>query len=334
MKLFKSKTLLVTGGTGSFGREFVKKAMKFNPKKIIIFSRDELKQFEMRQDKKFKDLDFFIGDIRDNDALDKVVKNVDYIFHAAALKQVPSCEFHPLEAIKTNIIGTYNLIGSAKKNSVRKIICLSTDKAVYPINTMGLSKSLMEKIALNESINNNNLLTKISVTRYGNVMGSRGSIIPHIIKQIKSNEPLTLTHKNMTRFLISMKQAIDLVFHALEKASNGDIFVCKAKSAKVINIIKALEKIYKIKNSKIKIIGIREGEKLHETLITKEEKMNCIDKKKYFILNQNIKNLDYKPYLESGKINKYYEDYSSSTSDYYNIDDLVKKISADHYIKL
>ena len=320
---FKNKTILITGGTGSFGHEMTKKLINNNVKEIRIFSRDEKKQDDMRKEFNDKRIKFFIGDIRDEKSVETVVAKVDYIFHAAALKQVPSCEFYPMEAVKTNILGVENLLSSAIKAKVKKIICLSTDKAVYPINAMGVSKSMMEKVITAKSRNSEN--TDICITRYGNVIYSRGSVVPLFVKQIKNNNQVTATDLNMTRFLMSMNEAIDLVLFAFQNGKNGEIFVRKSPAATIKTIIDSLSIIFN-KKPKINIIGPRHGEKFHETLLTKEEQKNSKNYNKYFKIISDNRNLNYDKYFSRGtKINKMLKDYTSENT---------KRLSTKETIKI
>ena len=291
--------LLITGGTGSFGSAYLERAINLKKfSEIFIFSRDEKKQDDLRRKLNNKKVKFFIGDVRDINAVNQVVKNVDFIFHAAALKQVPSCEFFPIEAVKTNILGTENILNSAEHNSVKKVVILSTDKAAYPINAMGMSKALMEKVMIAKSrmLDGNHIFCG---TRYGNVMGSRGSVIPLFISQIKSNKDLTITDPNMTRFMMSLKDAIDLVDFAFDNANQGGIFVKKAPAATVKVLADALIEIFNSK-SKIKTIGIRHGEKLHETLVTKEEMLKSDDLGDHFRINSDSRDLNYDKYFSDG----------------------------------
>ena len=309
---FKNKIILITGGTGSFGNAMTIKLLKMSPKEIRIFSRDEKKQDDMRKNFKNKKIKFIIGDIRDQKSIEPAVIGVDYIFHAAALKQVPSCEFYPMEAVKTNILGVDNLLNEAIKNNVKKIICLSTDKAVYPINAMGASKSMMEKVITARSRTSKK--TKICITRYGNVIYSRGSVIPLFIKLLNEKKPLTVTNLNMTRFLMSMDEAINLVMFAFENGKNGDIFVRKSPAATIKTIIDAISKIYK-KKIMIKIIGVRHGEKTHETLLTKEELKQSKDYKEYFKIVSDNRDLNYEKYYSHGrKKSQQIEDYTSENT--------------------
>ena len=311
---FKNKNILIVGGTGSFGNQFLKNILKNKIKfnKINILSRDEKKQFDMREIFNSTNIKFHIGDIRDSDCTDNITKNIDYIFHAAALKQVPSCEFYPLEATKTNVLGTNNVITSAIKNNVKKVICLSTDKAVYPINAMGISKALMEKVALSKSLLKQNT-TDVCVTRYGNVIGSRGSVIPSILSQIKNNQPISITDYNMTRFMMTLDDALDLVFYAFKNGKNGQLFVKKSPSTKIITLVNAILKIHGKKNYPIKKIGIRHGEKMHESLLSSEERRLCKEKKNFFIVNPDLRDLNYSKYFKEGDKKSFIqESYSSN----------------------
>ena len=307
----KNKIFLITGGTGSFGNAVLKKLLKTNIKEIRIFSRDEKKQYDLR--KKINDyrVKFYLGDIRNYSSVLEATKSVDYIFHAAALKQVPSCEFFPMEAVNTNILGAYNIAKAAEYSGVKKCIMLSTDKAVYPINAMGLSKAMMEKIMIAKSRSSK---TIFCATRYGNVMGTRGSVIPLFIDQIKKDSSVTITDQNMTRFLMSVDQSVDLVLYALKNAKAGDIFVQKSPAATIINLVKGLRILLK-KNFKIKNVGIRHGEKIHETLVSSQEMKNIINKKKFYIIPKDKRDLNYDKYFEKGQgnINKVKEYNSSNT---------------------
>jgi UDP-glucose 4-epimerase len=301
MNLFKNKIVLIIGGTGSFGTAFLNKIGDNPFKEIRIFSRDEKKQDDLRSLFKNKNIKFYIGDIRDKDSIFDATKNVDYAFHAAALKQVPSCEFYPLEAVKTNIIGAQNIIDSCVLNGVKKLVCLSTDKAVYPINAMGMSKALMEKIAIAKSRNLKKNQTQIMITRYGNVLFSRGSVLPLFIKQILNKESITITDPSMTRFLMSLNDAIDLVLHALIDGKNGHIYIPKTPAATIQVLVDSLLSIYNYPRSKIKIIGTRHGEKMHETLMSREEKYFSQDHGKYFSIKSDNRELNYDLYFKLGK---------------------------------
>lgn len=324
----KYKRILVTGGTGSFGNEIIKSFLKEkNIKEIRVFSRDELKQDEMRKNYKNSKLKFIIGDVRDRDTLKNVMKGIDLIFHAAALKQVPSCEFFPDEAIKTNFLGSKNVIDSGIKENVKKIILLSTDKAVEPINAMGMSKALMEKLVLSYA-KKFELKTSICCVRYGNVMSSRGSVIPLFIKQIKSNNSVTITDTKMTRFLMFLEDAIDLVKYAANRGKNGEILIKKAPSAKIIDVAKELFKIHN-KKKNITIMGIRHGEKIHETLVSVNEMTYAKEQNNFFILPLDTRDLNYKSYFAKGnKQEKIFKDYNSSQKNISNIklNNLLKRL--------
>jgi UDP-N-acetylglucosamine 4,6-dehydratase len=298
--MIQNKKLLITGGTGSFGTTVLNRFLNtdyFN--EIRVFSRDEKKQDDLRKSLNNNKVKFFIGDVRDRDSLAPAIKDVDYIFHAAALKQVPSCEFFPLEAVKTNIIGTDNVLTVAQLNDVKKVVILSTDKAAYPINAMGMSKALMEKVMVAKSRILDNNKTIFSATRYGNVMASRGSVIPLFIEQIKANRPLTLTDPNMTRFMMTLENAVDLVWFAFENAQQGDLFVQKAPSATVGTLANALIELYNSK-SEIKVIGTRHGEKLYETLVNREDMTKAEDLGEYYRIPADNRDLNYEQYFSEG----------------------------------
>lgn len=331
MHNLNKKIFLITGGTGSFGNALTSLLLKYNCE-IRIFSRDELKQNNMRDLYNNKKIKFFIGDTRDKSSLKQVMKNVDYVFHAAALKQVPSCEFFPDQAIKTNINGSINVIDVAIENKVKKVIGLSTDKAVLPINSMGMSKALMEKIFISRSRLLGSKDTILSIVRYGNVLFSRGSVIPLFIKQIKDNNPILITTKNMTRFLISLDDAIKMVLDSISLSSQGDIFIKKSKSSYVYDIGLNLFKIFD-KKPKIKFIGKRHGEKEHEILATKEELQNSRSLKNYFILKMDSRDLNYDQYFKKGNIaERFKEDYSSLISKKISSEDLQKIFN--NYLKM
>ena len=294
--------LLITGGTGSFGNAYLIKAIKKNSfSEIIIFSRDELKQDELRNKLGNEKVKFYIGDIRDYNAVNNVVQKVDYIFHAAALKQVPSCEFFPVEAVKTNIIGTSNVLDAADLHQVKKVITLSTDKAAYPINAMGMTKALMEKVMVAKARTLNNDKTILCGTRFGNVMGSRGSVIPLFIQQIKNNKDLTITNPNMTRFLMSLENAVKLVDFAFNEGGQGDILVQKAPATTIETLAKALIDLFNSK-SKVKVIGIRHGEKMHESLLTQEEMFKAEDLGNYYRIKLDSRGLNYDQYFSKGDV--------------------------------
>lgn len=306
----QNKILLITGGTGSFGTAVLNRFLQTEHfKEIRIFSRDEKKQDDMRNFYKNDKIKYFIGDVRDYNSVDYAMKDVDYVFHAAALKQVPSCEFFPMQAVKTNVEGTQNVIRAASSNGVQKVICLSTDKAAYPINAMGISKAMMEKVAVAEARNLKN--TVVCLTRYGNVMASRGSVIPLFLNQIEKNEDITITDPNMTRFLMSLDEAVELVLFAFEHGNPGDLFVNKAPAATIGDLAKAVLEL-KNADNKIKIIGTRHGEKLYETLCTREEMMNAEDMGDFYRIPSDNRDLNYAKYFSEGnQIETTIEDYNS-----------------------
>jgi UDP-glucose 4-epimerase len=313
--MIKNKTLLITGGTGSFGNAVLNRFLHTEDfSEIRIFSRDEKKQDDLRKRLKNNKVKFYIGDVRDRDSLTTAIKGTDYIFHAAALKQVPSCEFFPLEAVKTNIIGTDNVLSVAQDFEVQKVVVLSTDKAAYPINAMGMSKALMEKVMVAKSRTLDNKKTIFCGTRYGNVMASRGSVIPLFIDQIKENKALTLTDPNMTRFMMTLEDAVDLVLYAFEHANQGDLFVQKAPSATVGILARALIELYKSK-SEIKVIGTRHGEKLYETLVNREDMTKAEDLGEYYRIPADNRDLNYEQYFSEGmpEINSFNEYHSHNT---------------------
>jgi UDP-N-acetylglucosamine 4,6-dehydratase/5-epimerase len=316
---FKDKTLLITGGTGSFGNAVLKGFIDTQHfKEIRIFSRDEKKQDDMRKYYSNSKVKFFIGDVRDKSSLSQAMKGVDYVFHAAALKQVPSCEFFPLEATKTNVLGTENVIQSAFENNVKKVICLSTDKAAYPINAMGISKALMEKVAVASSRNSSS--TIVCLTRYGNVMASRGSVIPLFIDQINNNEPITITDPEMTRFLMSLDDAVKLVLFAFENGNSGDLFVNKAPASTVKTLANAIIQLSG-KKVDIKNIGTRHGEKLYETLCTREEMIKAEDMGDFYRIPADHRDLNYNKFFSEGNLNiKNIVDYNSHNTDILDVD--------------
>lgn len=330
--MFKDKTLLITGGTGSFGNAVLKKFLDTNIKEIRIFSRDEKKQEDMRISFSNDKLKFYIGDIRDYNSIYDATRGVDFIFHAAALKQVPSCEFFPMEAVKTNILGAENVLNAAISNEVKKVVVLSTDKAVYPINAMGISKAMMEKLMISKSRSTNNS-TVLCATRYGNVMASRGSVIPLFVSQIHQNKPLTVTDPNMTRFLMSLEDSVDLVLYAFEHAKPGDIFVQKAPASTIADLAQGLKELFKVDNP-VKIIGTRHGEKLYETLINREEMSKAQDMGRYFRIPADNRDLNYNKYFIQGEEEISYEDdYTSHNTkrlDVKGVKDQLLKLS---YIK-
>jgi UDP-N-acetylglucosamine 4,6-dehydratase/5-epimerase len=295
--MFKGKTLLITGGTGSFGNAVLRRFIDSDLKEIRIFSRDEKKQDDMRREIKNDKVKFFIGDVRDYRSIAGAMEGVDYVFHAAALKQVPSCEFFPIEAVKTNVLGAENVMDAAIAHKVKKVIVLSTDKAVYPINAMGLSKAMMEKVMVAKSRMSKN--TVLCGTRYGNVMASRGSVIPLFVNQIKENKDITITDPSMTRFMMTLEDAVDLVLFAFEHGNPGDIFVQKSPASTIETLAQALQEMYKATNE-IKIIGTRHGEKLYETLVNREEMVKAEDLKEYYRVPSDNRDLNYENYFSKG----------------------------------
>src|SRR5882762_8142555 len=297
---FSNKVLMITGGTGSFGNTVLKRFLSTDVREIRIFSRDEKKQEEMRIALNNDRLKYYIGDVRNYDSIYQAMKGVDYVFHAAALKQVPSCEFYPFEAVRTNVLGAENVMSAAIANAARRVIVLSTDKAVYPINAMGLSKALMEKFMVAKARMQDAGETVLCATRYGNVMGSRGSVIPLFVAQLKAGKPLTITDPNMTRFLMSLEDSVDLVLHAFEHGTQGDIFVQKAPAATLADLVQALKKIFN-KDNPLQIIGTRHGEKLYETLVSREEMARIEDIGSYFRIPADNRDLNYSKYFSAGE---------------------------------
>jgi len=331
--MFKNKTLLITGGTGSFGNAVMERFLNTDIKEIRIFSRDEKKQDDMRKRYKNDKLKFYIGDVRDLQSIKNAMHGVDYIFHAAALKQVPSCEFFPLEAVKTNILGTDNVLTAAIEYEVKKVICLSTDKAAYPINAMGISKAMMEKVFIAKSRTVDPNRTLICGTRYGNVMASRGSVIPLFIEQIKRGQPLTVTNPNMTRFLMTLEEAVELVIFAFQNAEAGDILVQKAPASTIGDLACAIKELFNADNE-IKIIGTRHGEKRYETLLTKEEYLVAEDLGKFFRVPADKRDLNYDKYFVEGdqKLSSEKE-YNSDNTERLNIDQIKEKLLTVDYVK-
>lgn len=331
--MFKAKTLLITGGTGSFGNAVMRRFLNTDIKEIRIFSRDEKKQDDMRKIYKSEKLKFYLGDIRDLASVKDAMHNVDYIFHAAALKQVPSCEFFPLEAVKTNVIGTDHVLTAAIEFGVRKVICLSTDKAAYPINAMGISKAMMEKVFVAKSKTVNSEQTLICGTRYGNVMASRGSVIPLFIEQLKSGQPLTVTEPSMTRFLMNLEEAVELVVFAFHHADAGDIFVQKSPASTIGDLAQAVKEIFHAEND-IKVIGTRHGEKQYETLLTKEEYIVAEDLGGFFKVPADQRNLNYDKYFIEGsqKLTKV-EEYNSNNTHILNIDEIKERLLKLDYVR-
>jgi len=300
--VFKGKILLITGGTGSFGDAVMRRFLNSEVSEIRIFSRDEKKQDDMRQAHKSPKLKFYLGDVRDRASIMPAMTGVDYVFHAAALKQVPSCEFHPLEAVKTNVMGTENVISAAVSARVEKVICLSTDKAVYPINAMGMSKALMEKVMVARSRSLDATQTILCGTRYGNVMATRGSVIPLMVGQIRNNEPITVTDPAMTRFMMSLDDALNLVLYAFDNATNGDIFVQKSPAATIATLTEAIKQLLDSPDHPVNVIGTRHGEKLFEVLLSREEMASAQDCGDYFRIAADTRDLNYDKYLDIGEV--------------------------------
>jgi len=311
--MFNGKIILITGGTGSFGKTFAKFALESGCSQVRVFSRDETKQEHMRIAFNDDRLKFYIGDVRDYDSIFHAIKGVDYVFHAAALKQVPSCEFFPMQAVLTNIHGSDNVLKSAIANNIKSVVCLSTDKAVYPVNTMGMSKAIMEKVAQSYSRGGGNSKTVISCVRYGNVMYSRGSVIPLFIKCIKEKKPITITNGQMTRFLMSLTESVKLVEYAMKSASQGDIFIQKSPACTVIDLATALCELFNYK-AEIKIIGIRHGEKMYETLASTEELSRSTDHGNYHQITMDDRDINYNKFFIEGDLNLPNEDYTSDNT--------------------
>ncbi|MEZ8144284.1 UDP-glucose 4-epimerase [Enterovibrio norvegicus FF-454] len=331
--MFDSKVLLITGGTGSFGNAVLDRFLDTDIGEIRIFSRDEKKQDDMRKKYNSPKLKFYIGDVRDYQSLLNATRGVDFVYHAAALKQVPSCEFHPMEAVKTNVLGTENVLEAAIQNEVKRIVCLSTDKAVYPINAMGISKAMMEKVIVAKSRNVDSTKTVISTTRYGNVMASRGSVIPLFLRQIINKQPITITDPNMTRFMMTLDDAVDLVLHAFENGVNGDIFVQKAPAATIDVLVKALLKITGKTSHIVNIIGTRHGEKLYEALCSREEMFVAEDQGGYYRIPSDNRDLNYSKYHEEGDIDlSSIEDYNSHNTERLDIEGMVALLHKLNFI--
>ncbi|MDY1036255.1 UDP-N-acetylglucosamine 4,6-dehydratase/5-epimerase [Enterobacteriaceae bacterium RIT714] len=323
--MFKDRVLLITGGTGSFGNAVLNRFLDTDIKEIRIFSRDEKKQDDMRKKYNSPKLKFYIGDVRDYGSILNASRGVDFIYHAAALKQVPSCEFHPMEAVKTNVLGTENILEAAITNAVKKVVCLSTDKAVYPINAMGISKAMMEKVMVAKSRNVDSSKTVICGTRYGNVMASRGSVIPLFVDLIRAGEPLTITDPNMTRFMMTLEDAVDLVLYAFEHGNNGDIFVQKAPAATIETLAIALKDLLGVPEHSINVIGTRHGEKLYEALLSREEMIACVDMGDYYRVPPDLRDLNYGKYVEQGdrRISEV-EDYNSHNTHRLDVEGMKK----------
>lgn len=331
--MFKDKTLLITGGTGSFGNAVLNRLLNSNIKEIRIFSRDEKKQDDMRHILQNPKIKFYIGDVRDKRSVDGAMMGVDYIFHAAALKQVPSCEFFPMQAVRTNIMGTENVIDSAIEHGVKNVVVLSTDKAAYPINAMGISKALMEKVAVASSRNIPEGGTKVCLTRYGNVMASRGSVIPLFIDQIKAGKPITITDPQMTRYLMSLDEAVDLVLYAFKNGNQGDLFVQKSPASTIGDLAQAIKELMGASNP-IQIIGTRHGEKLFETLCTREEMVKAIDTDNFYQIPADNRDLNYEKYFENGdEKTSIVEDYNSHNTLRLSIEEVKEKLLSLDYVK-
>ena len=326
--MFSNKTLLITGGTGSFGNAVLRRFLESDISVIRVFSRDEKKQDDMRKYYNNPKLEFYIGDVRDYQSVLNAVRGVDYIYHAAALKQVPSCEFYPLEAIKTNVLGTENVLEAAICSGVKRVMCLSTDKAVYPINAMGISKAMMEKVIVAKSRNSNS--TVICATRYGNVMASRGSVIPLFVDQIRAGKPITITDPNMTRFMMTLDDAVDLVLYAFEYASQGEIFVQKAPAATIEVLGKALTGLLEVPGHDINIIGTRHGEKLFEVLLSREEMVAAEDLGGYYRIPPDLRDLNYDKFFEQGEVQisdaEEYNSHNTTRLDISGMQDLLMKL--------
>ena len=332
-EMFRDKTLLITGGTGSFGHAVLDRFLSTDIREIRIFSRDEKKQDDMRTQYHSDKVKFYIGDVRDINSVKNAMHGVDYVFHAAALKQVPSCEFFPLEAVKTNVFGTDNVLSASISYGVKKVICLSTDKAAYPINAMGTSKAMMEKVVVAKSRTVSPDRTSICCTRYGNVMASRGSVIPRFVEQIKAGHPLTVTEPSMTRFIMSLEEAVELVLFAFENAESGDIMVQKAPACTIGVLAQAVKELFK-SNAETQIIGIRHGEKMYETLLTEEESANAQDMGNFFRVPCDKRDLNYEKYFEQGtKEISPIKEFNSENTTLLNIEEVKQKLLSLKYIQ-
>ncbi|WP_125717072.1 polysaccharide biosynthesis protein [Pseudoalteromonas rubra] len=332
--MFKNKVLLITGGTGSFGNAVLRRFLTSDIKEVRIFSRDEKKQDDMRKHFNSDKLKFYIGDVRDYQSVMNAMRGVDYVYHAAALKQVPSCEFYPLEAVKTNVIGTENVLEAAIANNVERVVCLSTDKAVYPINAMGISKAMMEKVIVAKSRTLEHTNTTICCTRYGNVMASRGSVIPLFIRQIVNGDPITITDPTMTRFMMTLDDAVNLVLHAFEHGENGDIFVQKAPAATIEVLVKALVEIMDKPDHPVNVIGTRHGEKLFEALCSREEMFVAQEQGEYFRVPADNRDLNYSKYFEEGESDlSGFEDYNSHNTERLNVSEMKELLRKLDFIR-
>jgi len=331
--VFNNKTLLITGGTGSFGNAVLRRFLDTEIAEIRVFSRDEKKQDDMRHQYRSEKLRFYIGDVRNPDGLRDAMEGVDYVFHAAALKQVPSCEFYPLEAVQTNVLGAANVLTAAIGAGVKNVVVLSTDKAAYPVNAMGMSKGLMEKVAIARSRVAAEKRCTLCVTRYGNVMASRGSVIPLFVDQIRQGAPLTVTDPNMTRFMMSLDDAVDLVIYAFQNASPGDLFIEKAPAATIQTLAEAVKRVFRAENP-IHVIGTRHGEKLYETLLTREEMVRAIDLDRYYRVPADVRDLNYAKYFSDGQSNlAEIEDYHSHNVYRLDVDEMVDLLLKLPYIQ-
>ena len=331
--MFDNKVLMITGGTGSCGQTVLKRFLSTGVREIRIFSRDEKKQEEMRIALNDSKLKFYIGDVRDHDSVSQAMKGVDYVFHAAALKQVPSCEFYPMEAVRTNVLGTENVMNAATSSGVKRVVVLSTDKAVYPINAMGISKALAEKLMVAKARTQRDNETVLCATRYGNVMASRGSVIPLFVSQLKDGKALTLTDPNMTRFLMSLEDSVDLVLYAFEHGKQGDLFVQKAPACTVGDLAKALKKIFK-KDNPVRVIGTRHGEKLYESLISREEMAKATDMGGYYRIPADNRDLNYAQYFSEGEERvSQLDDYTSHNTARLDVEQITQLLLKLDYIK-
>ena len=332
MKEFVNKSILITGGTGSFGNSVLRRLLSFDLNEIRIFSRDEKKQDDMRKRYNSSKLKFYIGDVRDPQSVMNAVRGVDYIYHAAALKQVPSCEFYPLEAVKTNVLGTENVLEAAIQCGVKRVVVLSTDKAVYPINAMGISKAMMEKVAVAKS--RSSTQTVINVTRYGNVMASRGSVIPLFIEQVRANKPITITDPSMTRFMMTLDDAVDLVLYAFERGQSGEIFVQKAPAATIEVLAKALTTLLGKPEHEVRVIGTRHGEKLYEALLSREEMAAAEDLGGYYRVPPDLRDLNYGKFVEQGEVKiSEASDYNSHNTERLNITGMQALLMKLHFMQ-
>lgn len=323
--MFTNQCLMITGGTGSFGNAVLKRFLASPIREIRIFSRDEKKQDDMRKHFKSDKLKFYLGDVRDAASLPAALRGVDYVFHAAALKQVPSCEFYPMEAVKTNVLGTENLLEAALNAGVKRVVCLSTDKAVYPINAMGISKAMMEKVMVAKSRSFESTATVACGTRYGNVMASRGSVIPLFVQQILSGKPLTVTDPAMTRFMMTLEDAVDLVLYAFEHGTNGDIFIQKAPACTIQTLVDALKTLFNVPNHPVEVIGTRHGEKLYETLLSREEMACAIDMGDYYRVPPDLRDLNYGKFFEEGEVRiSQSTDYNSHNTKILDVNDMIQ----------